>query len=285
MDQLWQLPNTRVSDGSAGRGQVRTLMGQLISSLVVVVLAMVVIQMGIASTVAMAGAQTATADADDTALAPAPSVDRITTTEPVQTESTTVRDIDRTITTDTLASGPAIAPVIEAPEDAPPVLVILLGYSSYHDSDPLEHEARQRLYEAVAESPGTYVAQVAETTGISVSTTRYHLRILENEQLLRTEKVRGKRRLYRESTGDDEVTAALNDGATAAVVEAVTRHEPASVSQLADVLGRARSTVTYHVQRLDEGGVLTRERDGESVRVGLTPATRAVIEGTTSADD
>lgn len=279
------LPHESGSDGTAGKNQGRTRRGRLARSLVVVLIAVVVVQMGVGSTVAMASGQSAPADADDSAPALAPAVDRTTTAATIGTDSTMGQHLDRTSPTDALPPTPAVAPVIDAPDGTPPVLVVLLGYSKYTDSDPLEHEARQELYEAVVESPGTYVAQVAETTGISVSTARYHLRILEKERLIRTEKVRGKRRLYRESTGDDEVAAALNDGATAVVIEAVGRHEPASVTHLANVLDRARSTVTYHVKRLDEAGVLTRERDGGSVRVGLTPAARAAVGGTAAADD
>lgn len=276
-------PSDWIADETGGTER-RTRTGRLARVLVVVVIAMAVIQMGIGSTVAMTSLQTATADGNPTAPSPTPAIDCSTTAETVQTGSISVPDSDR-ITTDTLALAPGVASVIDVPADAPPVLVVLLGYSQFSDSDPLDHEGRQELYGAVAESPGTYVAEVAATTGLSVSTARYHLRILEREHLIRTEKVRGKRRLYQGRTGESEVAAALNDGATAAVVEAVDRHEPASVSELAEVLDRARSTVTYHVQRLDEAGVLSRERDGGSVRVELTSAARAAVSDTAALGD
>lgn len=283
MVQRSSLPSDRRSDETVGRVSIARR-ERLPRLLVVVVIAVAVIQMGIGSTVAMTSSQTATA-ADYTAPSPTPTTDCITAVEAPQTGSRLTQEFDRAGPTDTLSPAPGVASVIDVPEDAPPVLVVLLGYSKFSDSDPLDHEARQKLYGAVAESPGTYVAEVAETTGISVSTARYHLRILESEHLIRTEKVRGKRRLYRGRTGDSDVAAALNDGATAAVVEAVDRHEPVSISQLAEVLERTRSTVTYHVKRLDEAGVLIRERDGGSVRVELTQAARAAVSGTAALDD
>jgi predicted transcriptional regulator len=178
-----------------------------------------------------------------------------------------------------------VASTLGLPDTTPPVVAVVLGYSHREDADALEHETRQRLYEAITNSPGTYIAEVAETTETAVSTVRYHLRILEREDVIRSETVHGKRRLYTAASGHDEISAALNDRATTDVVEAVLRHEPASVSQLADELDRAVSTVSYHVQRLETAGVLTRERDGGSVRVEVSSSARTVVGPPVSADD
>ncbi len=150
-------------------------------------------------------------------------------------------------------------------------------YSRYDDSDPLDHEARGAVFDLVQQSPGTYLSEVSETADLPLSTVRHHARILEAEDLVTAVKVRGKRRLYPAYTEDVEVTAAMNDDATAAVLEALARLGAASVSDLAAEVGRDPSTVSHHLQRLEGDGVVVRERDGRAVVTRLSPEARAAM--------
>ena len=259
---------------TVGRGGVRAL--------VVIVVALVVIQLGSGPVAAIAGSQSVSMPPTDsgshseTAVHSA-ATGTVTATPPAEGIGQLPADLSD--------DSPAVQQMLELQDDAAPVLAVLLGYRTTGDSDPLDHDARAGLYDVIGESPGTYIAQAAERADLSVSTARYHLRVLEAEDLIRTNKQRGKRRLYQATAGDDEVAAALNDEATTAVVKAVRTNEPASVTDLAAALDRAQSTVSYHVSRLTDAGVLTRERDGDAVRIELTPAARAVVSVPPPADD
>jgi DNA-binding MarR family transcriptional regulator len=151
-------------------------------------------------------------------------------------------------------------------------------YSRYDDSDPLEHEARDAMFAVVEESPGTYLSEIADRADLPLSTARHHIRVLEREDLVSGAKVRGKRRFYPAYTEGVELAAAMNDDSTAAVIDALARIGAASVSDLADELGKDPSTVTHHVQRLEEDGVIVRERDGRAVINKLSAAARTALE-------
>ena len=153
-----------------------------------------------------------------------------------------------------------------------------LRYSRYDDSDPLEHDSRAAIHEVVQESPGTHLTAIAERTELPLSTVRYHVRILKREDLLSEGRLNGKRRFYPSYAEHRAVTAAMNDEATGPIVEALARLGSASVSDLAAELDRTPSTITHHVQRLEEEGVVTRERDGRSVANRLSPEARAVVD-------
>jgi DNA-binding MarR family transcriptional regulator len=151
-------------------------------------------------------------------------------------------------------------------------------YSRYDDSDPLEHEARDAMFEVVESSPGTYLSEIADRADIPLSTARHHIRVLEREDLVSGAKVRGKRRFYPAYTEGVELAAAMNDESTAAVIDALARLGAASVSDLADELGRDPSTVSHHVQRLEEDDVVVRERDGRAVMNKLSAAARTALD-------
>jgi DNA-binding transcriptional ArsR family regulator len=157
-------------------------------------------------------------------------------------------------------------------------LLAPLRYSRYDASDPLEHETRDAMLEVIEESPGTYLSAVADRVEVPPSTARHHVRVLEREDLISGAKVRGKRRFYPAHMEGVELAAAMNDDATAAVVDALARVGAASVSDLADELGKDPSTVTHHVQRLEEDEVVVRERDGRAVMNRLSAAVRTAME-------
>lgn len=159
-------------------------------------------------------------------------------------------------------------------------------YSRSDDSDPLEHEDRRALARLVRDHPGLPLADVSDQLGVPRSTLRYHARILEEEDRLASRTVLGRRRLFpARMDRPPALTAALQDSGTRQVLRALSRHEPATVSTLADELGKATSTVSYHLGRLDEADVITRERDVNRVVNRLRPTARTALTTVADADD
>jgi DNA-binding transcriptional ArsR family regulator len=162
--------------------------------------------------------------------------------------------------------------------------VLPLRYSRYDDSDPLEHEARERVYDIVNETPGSYLSEVSQEADLPLSTTRHHIKVLEREDLVTGAKLHGKRRFYPAYAEGIELSAALNDESTASIIRAIARVGAASVSDLADELGRDPSTISHHLQRLDDDGVITRERDGRAVVNKLSTEARTALEPETAPE-
>ncbi|MFC7196213.1 helix-turn-helix domain-containing protein [Halosimplex aquaticum] len=165
-----------------------------------------------------------------------------------------------------------------------PRVIVPPGYSRHDDSDPLEHETRRDLFETVERSPGINLSTLAEGTDASLSTVRHHLRILEEEHLLVSERIRGQRRYFLSNESDPALLAALDDTATEPILRTLARSGPASVSDLADALGRDPSTISHHVSRLEDDGLVERERDGRSVQNSLAPVAERVLRQPGSAE-
>jgi DNA-binding transcriptional ArsR family regulator len=190
-----------------------------------------------------------------------------------------------TVPGDTLASLRAVAGEY-LPRRPDVVAPVLFGYSRHDSSDPLQNDTRAAIYEQVHATPGIYHARLAEETDVAVETVRYHCRVLAEEGLVEPRKHRGKRRLYPVSLneGDPELAAAIADSAAADVLSAVERLEPATLSAVAEAVDCAPSTVAYHLDRLEEDGLLSRERDGGAVQVRLRRSTRSALDGTVADD-
>lgn len=232
------------------------------------------------------GQDGAPADAAAAEAVPAPADRWSGTLPPATTDTgparTTALESVASVRFDGAAHGASA--LVALPPDGPGLPLVLAGYSRHDGSDPLGNERRAAVHQAVLDSPGTYLTEVAESTGIHVSTVRYHVRVLEDEDLVRTAKVGGKRRLYPAQVEQEAVRAALNDASTAPVLETVAEQEPASVSAIAAAVDRAVSTVSHHVSRLADAGVVVRERDGQSVQVTLASTVRPVVEAHRSVE-
>ena len=163
-------------------------------------------------------------------------------------------------------------------------LVAPFRYSSYDDSDPLDHETRDALYGAIERDPGTYLSELTDRTDVPVSTAQHHLDVLVSEGLAVAAKVRGKRRFYPAHADDVELTAALEDDGTAAVLRVLARLGDSHGGRIADELDRDPSTVSHHLSRLEDAGLLEREREGRAVVNRLTPAVKTTLRGRPETD-
>jgi len=156
-------------------------------------------------------------------------------------------------------------------------LVPIFRYSRYDDSDPLENETRRTIYETIEADSGQYLSQVSEESGVALSTVRHHVRILEEEGLVTTAKINGKRRYYHQgerlpAARDDgdtgrsiELQAALEEPAKREVLEMLATLGPVPNGRLADKLERDPSTISHHLGTLEDDGLVVREKDGRSV--------------------
>ncbi|WP_458207565.1 winged helix-turn-helix transcriptional regulator [Haladaptatus sp. NG-SE-30] len=162
--------------------------------------------------------------------------------------------------------------------DAIPGSSTVRSYSRHDSSNPLDNVTRATVHDAVTDDPGLSLSALSDRAGIPRSTVRYHVRILEEEGLVETATVRGKRRVSPTDGVDPELAASLSDDSTAQLLETVARNGPASVSELAEALDRTPGTVSYHLDRLADDGLVERERAGNAVVTTLPDRVQAAID-------
>ncbi|MCU4739923.1 metalloregulator ArsR/SmtB family transcription factor [Natronoglomus mannanivorans] len=153
--------------------------------------------------------------------------------------------------------------------------ISVFKYSRYDDSDPLENDRRRVIYETIEDDPGAYLSAVSETSDVPLSTVRHHVRVLEDEGLVTSVKVHGKRRYVPAGEGDVELHAALAEPAKRDVLEALADHGRANNGTLATALDRDPSTVSHHLSTLEDDGLVVREQDGRSIVNELAPDVEA----------
>lgn len=158
-------------------------------------------------------------------------------------------------------------------------LAAVLRYSSRDGSDPLEHETRTEIDEIVTDTPGISLSDLADRIETPLSTVRYHVKVLERERYLASRKYQGHRRLYPmgAATENEELAAAMDNESTATIIESLARQGQATVGDIVDDVGTTYATVSHHLSRLADAGVVQKERDGRCTVSQLDPSARTAL--------
>lgn len=190
--------------------------------------------------------------------------------------STHVGTVDLSTPT-TSGSASAVVTVVESLSGES--IVFLGAYSRFGDGSPLEHPIRSEIDALASRVPGVQFTEAVSSADASESTVRYHTRVLEREGYVQTATVWGTQRLFPAETDAShfEGLAAFRDDSRSAVLRAIDRNEPATVTTLAEDVDRAPSTVSHHLSRLESADLIDRERVGQSVDVSLAPGVRELL--------
>lgn len=146
---------------------------------------------------------------------------------------------------------------------------------------------RRRIYEMVCEFPGIHFFRLASMMTTSQGTLDWHLRRLEEEELLRSAKYGGKRIFYPRKLTNVECArafAALRSNTAQQIFSQVTYKSGINQQKIADAVGVHHDTVRYHLTRFETIELVERYRDGREVRVFLGKLGEQFINGNFKKD-
>ncbi|MFB6079572.1 MAG: winged helix-turn-helix transcriptional regulator [Haloferacaceae archaeon] len=145
-------------------------------------------------------------------------------------------------------------------------------------SDPdLELDSRRAIYRYVAANPGVHFRGLLDALDYAQGTVQYHLGWLEDEGLVETSADGNYTRYYPADSFDEAdraVMNALRREYARRIVAHLAADGPLSTAELSDRLDRSPSTVSWHLSKLDDAGLVEGERRGRSVVYELTDPDR-----------
>lgn len=133
--------------------------------------------------------------------------------------------------------------------------------------DPLELATRRRLYAVVKEYPGIHVREAARQLGTSMALVEYHLALLRDHGLVGVSKEDGYARLYptdapAPSPAEREKVGLLRQRLPLRVTLTLLDDGPAKHKDLAQALGLGKSTLSFHLRKLEAAGLVVRDAEG-----------------------
>lgn len=141
----------------------------------------------------------------------------------------------------------------------------------------LELASRRAIYQRIANSPGVHFRALLDDLEYAQGTLQYHLHWLVDEGIVEASDD-GKYTRYYPATefdeGDRTVMNALRREYSRRILAHLLADGPLSTTELSDRINKAQSTVSWHLSKLAEADLVTKERDGRSVVYDVTDPDR-----------
>jgi predicted transcriptional regulator len=160
-------------------------------------------------------------------------------------------------------------------------LFACLGFRRIARKNILGNATRQAVFLCIAESPGIGLAAIARRTQVSRGALSYHLALLEFWHVVVSRKIHGSTG-YFENSGrygslEQGLLGCLRHETARKILYALSDRPARTRSDLETYLSLSGPTVTWHIKRLEEDGLLTRARDGRFSRYSLTDAAAGYV--------
>jgi predicted transcriptional regulator len=135
---------------------------------------------------------------------------------------------------------------------------------------------RRTIHDHVAARPGVHFNELVRVLDLAPGQAQYHLKRLTRADRVVAEELFGQTHYYPPEFDDWEraALALLHRETTADIVAELLAAGPLASGETADRVGIARSTLSWHVARLVEAGVVQKQRQGNAVVLSVADTER-----------
>lgn len=146
---------------------------------------------------------------------------------------------------------------------------------------PLDHEVRERIYDQVKAHPGLHLSEIARHADVGTNHAKYHLRVLEDEDMVSSRRSDGYWRFYPLEEGDvgrkevlppeeKEWMSLLHREIPLRTTLLLLREERVTAGDIREALDVAASTVHYHASKMMDADLIRGYKDGRTRVYELT---------------
>jgi predicted transcriptional regulator len=132
-------------------------------------------------------------------------------------------------------------------------------------------DIRAILLRNIEKNPGIRYRELLRTTGLVNGVLTYHLTALEKSDMIRVDRQPGTTRYYMLTISDNEVNILkyVRHTPLRQILLFILEHDLCTFNEIVSHIGKAPSTVSSHLRRLKDGGVIS-VRYGEYQLYSLT---------------
>ncbi len=133
----------------------------------------------------------------------------------------------------------------------------------------LELDTRKIIFEYVSQHPGCHFREIYHSLDLPTGVVDYHLRYLEDKELIVSKKSRGFKRYYvrdQVKTFDKELLAILRQKTPREIIIYILLNEGASHGDIKKEFNLSASTFSYHMKKVVKTGFVDFEKIGRKKR-------------------
>ena len=146
--------------------------------------------------------------------------------------------------------------------------------------EALALDVRNKIYKAIGKNPGLHFRELQRRTKVATGSLQYHLEFLQKRHLIRTDK-QGKFVRYYSVRGkqlgeDQKIMNLLRQESLRKILLFLLSKKRANNEKIAAVVALSPSTVSWHMLKLVEAGVVERRRVGRKTFFYIVEPERTV---------
>lgn len=160
--------------------------------------------------------------------------------------------------------------------------LVALNFHRVEVKTVLDHELRNGIYRHVLDNPGVCFTDIEKGLDVNRGTLDYHLKVLRREHRIAVLTKNG-RSFYFENSGrytreEMEMLAILRNDTEFTICEYLLDSPGASRNEIVSLIKTTYSTVSWHMKRLTDSGLVCSTKDGRIVSYHLSGPAKRIVE-------
>ncbi|MEM0493030.1 MAG: winged helix-turn-helix transcriptional regulator [Candidatus Thermoplasmatota archaeon] len=138
--------------------------------------------------------------------------------------------------------------------------------------DILNLDTRRAIYETIRKNPGLHARKISELVGLSGQLTDYHLLFLEKHDIISSVKEGGTRRYYikgKHGVIERKRFSMLRKRTPLRIILFLLQTQDAQYKDILMNIGVSKSTLSYHLQKLERQGLITSDTAGSNKKYNI----------------
>ncbi len=135
-----------------------------------------------------------------------------------------------------------------------------------------DSENRNRIYDYIKKNPGAHLRMITRELEVGMGATQHHLDILERSGKVRSRRINIYRHYYAVEVLEAEhnILAFLRQEPAMDILTYLMEHPKSTQSDIVNFKGFSAPTISWHMTRLEEAGLVNSIKDGRSVRYSIS---------------
>lgn len=134
-----------------------------------------------------------------------------------------------------------------------------------------DSENRKRIYDYIKKNPGAHLRMITRELEMGMGATQHHLDILEKSGKVRSKRINIYRHYYAVEVLEAEhnILAFLRQETAMDILTYLMEHPKSTQSDLIHFKGFSAPTISWHMTRLEEAGLVSSIKEGRTTRYAI----------------
>jgi predicted transcriptional regulator len=133
-------------------------------------------------------------------------------------------------------------------------------------------ENRTRIYDYIKKYPGAHLRMISRELNMGMGATHHHLDVLEKSGQVKSRRINIYRHYYAVEVLEAEhnILAFLRQETAMDILTFLMEHPRSTQSEIVNFKGFSAPTISWHMARLEQAGLINSIKDGRTIRYTIT---------------